>query len=161
MTQAKVQYSGKNFRERKISINTKKCSNFGFGKTENGFLAQLSARKWGVDYLGKEDSYVGLLRFDRTYCKRAILKGQFSLFLQFLKIFFRSDWCWNINPSNLFKVGKIRQAPQTNKHIRAPSRSLQVPCQKESQSRTLLSCKSFFQENSSQSTTCNRIESQK
>ena len=47
-----------------------------FGKSENGFLAQLSARKWGVDYLGKEDSYVGLLRFDRTYCKRVILKGR-------------------------------------------------------------------------------------
>ena len=47
-----------------------------FGRNENGFLAQLSARKWGIDYLGKEDSYVGMLRFDRTYCKRPILKGK-------------------------------------------------------------------------------------
>ena len=47
-----------------------------FEKSENGFLAQLSARKWEIDYLGKEDSYIGMLRFDRKYCKRAILKGK-------------------------------------------------------------------------------------
>ena len=56
-----------------------------FGKSENGFLAQLSAHKWGVDYLGKEDSYVGMLRFDRTYCKRAILRGNFIFLFTYLK----------------------------------------------------------------------------
>ena len=55
-----------------------------FGRNENGFLAQLSARKWGINYLGKEDPYIGMLRFDRTYCKRPILKGKKKeLFIHF------------------------------------------------------------------------------
>ena len=37
-----------------------------FGKHENGFLAQMTALKWGIPYLGKENGYVGVLRFDRT-----------------------------------------------------------------------------------------------
>ena len=44
-----------------------------FGKRENGFLAQLSTIKWGLPYLAKEEGYIGILRFDRAYCKRAIL----------------------------------------------------------------------------------------
>ena len=48
-----------------------------FGKYENGFLASLSAIKWNLDYLSKDKGYIGMLRFDRNYCKRPILKGLF------------------------------------------------------------------------------------
>ncbi|CAG5114265.1 Oidioi.mRNA.OKI2018_I69.chr2.g8327.t1.cds [Oikopleura dioica] len=37
--------------------------------------SQVVARKWNLPYLNKEDGYVGMLRFDRTYCKRAILRS--------------------------------------------------------------------------------------
>ncbi|CAG5107944.1 Oidioi.mRNA.OKI2018_I69.chr1.g3565.t1.cds [Oikopleura dioica] len=45
------------------------------GKHENGFLASLNPQKWRFDYLNKDGAYVGVLRFDRTFCKRPILKA--------------------------------------------------------------------------------------
>ena len=49
------------------------------GKHENGFLASLNPQKWRFDYLNKDRAYVGVLRFDRTFCKRPILKGKIML----------------------------------------------------------------------------------
>ncbi|CAG5104788.1 Oidioi.mRNA.OKI2018_I69.chr1.g1542.t1.cds [Oikopleura dioica] len=43
--------------------------------SEYSLSAQVVARKWNLPYLNKEDGYVGMLRFDRTYCKRSILRA--------------------------------------------------------------------------------------
>ena len=74
------------------------------GKSEYSLTAQMVALKWGIPYLNKQDGYIGQLRFDRTYCKKPILRaiGDGTITIN----------VWDRTDDNYFTEGQYYEIPR-------------------------------------------------